>query len=76
MSRYITSPHAQGTPEWHADRMGMVTGSAVSAVFAKVKSGEASTRKDLRMSLLLQRITGLPPEEGYKSAEMIWGTEQ
>lgn len=76
MNRYITSPHAQGTPEWHQDRLGMVTGSVVSAVFAQVKSGEASTRADLRMDLLLERITGTVQSNGYTSPEMAWGTEQ
>jgi hypothetical protein len=54
----------------------MVTGSACSAVFAKLKSGEAATRANLRMDLVLETVTGNPPEEGYKSPEMIWGTEQ
>lgn len=76
MSRYITSPHTQGTPEWHADRLGIVTGSAVKAVFATIKTGEAAARADLRMDLCLERITKTVPESGYKSPEMIWGTEQ
>ena len=76
MSRYITCPHEQGTDGWLADRIGMVTGSAVAAVFATGKTGEASTRADLRMDLMLERITGKPKEQGYKSPEMIWGTEQ
>lgn len=76
MSRYLTSPHAQGTPEWHADRLGMVTGSAVKAVFATIKTGEAAARADLRMDLCLERITKTVPDVGYKSPEMIWGTEQ
>ena len=76
MSRYITCTHEQGTPGWHLDRLGKVTGSVVSAVFAQVKSGEASTRADLRMDLLLERITGNVQPMGYVSPEMAWGTEQ
>ena len=76
MSRYITSPHAQGTHEWKTDRLGMVTGSVVKEVFATIKSGEAAARADLRVDLCLELITGTVPEDGYKSPEMIWGTEQ
>ena len=60
MSRYLVSPHAQGTHGWRMDRLGKVTGSAVAAVFATVKSGEAATRANLRMALVLERITGIP----------------
>lgn len=76
MSRYITCPHAQGTPEWLHDRLGLVTGSVVSAVFATVKSGEAATRANLRMDLLLERITGTPTPGFAGNADMAWGTEQ
>lgn len=75
MTRYITSPHPQGSIEWHQDRLGMVTGSVVKAVFATVKAGEAAARADLRVDLCLERITGNVPQDGFKSAEMIWGTE-
>jgi hypothetical protein len=76
MIRYITCEHEQGTEGWHQDRLGMVTGSACSAVFAQIKTGEASTRADLRMDLLLERITGKSQSSGFKSADMDWGTEQ
>ncbi|WP_354686708.1 lambda exonuclease family protein [Cupriavidus necator] len=76
MSRYIVSPHPQGTPEWLADRCGKVTGSNVSAVFAKIKSGEAAARADYRMQLVLERLTGIPAEGPPPTAEMRWGTEQ
>lgn len=76
MSRYIVSDHPQGTPEWLADRCGKVTGSAVSAVFAKIKSGEAAARADYRMQLVLERLTGIPAEGPPLTAEMRWGTEQ
>lgn len=77
MSRYIVSPHAQGTDEWRQDRLGRVTGSACAAVFATVKSGEAATRANLRMALVLERITGVPTPQGFQETEDIaWGKEQ
>ena len=75
-SRYITCAHEQGTEGWLKDRLGMVTGSVVSAVFATVKSGEASTRADLRMDLALEEITQTVQQSGFKSGDMLWGTEQ
>jgi hypothetical protein len=77
MSRFIVSPHAQGTDEWRADRLGRVTGSACSAVFATVKSGEAATRANLRMSLVLERITKTPTPPSFQETEDIaWGKAQ
>lgn len=77
MSRFIVSPHPQGTHEWRLDRLGRVTGSACSAVFATVKSGEAATRANLRMDLVLERITGNPTPQGFRETEDIaWGKEQ
>ena len=76
MSRYILSPHAQGTPEWLADRAGRATGSCAAKILAKIKSGEAATRRDYRFQLAVERLTGRPAEPGYVSAEMEWGTLQ
>ena len=76
MSRYITCQHEQGTDGWRADRLGLVTGSVVSAVFATVKSGEAAGRANLRMDLLLERITGKSTPGFAGNADMAWGTEQ
>lgn len=66
----------QGTPEWLAARAGKVTASRISAVMATVKSGEAATRRDYRAELVVERLTGLPTEDGYTNALMQWGTEQ
>lgn len=77
MSRYIVSPHAQGTDEWRMDRLGKVTGSVVRAVFATVKSGEAATRANLRIALVLERITQAPtPPTFNETADIAWGKEQ
>ena len=76
MSRFITCDHAQGTEGWHLDRLGKVTGSAVEAVFAAVKSGEAATRANYRMNLVLERITGKPAEPDFvKTKDMERGNQ-
>jgi hypothetical protein len=74
--RYLVSPHAQGTPEWLQDRAGKATGSAIKAVFATIKSGEAAARRDYRMKLAVERLWGAPEAQGFVNAEMLWGTEQ
>ena len=76
MSRYIVSPHAQGTDEWKKDRLGKATGSAIAAIFATVKSGEAAARADYRMDLVLERITGNVQGVDFTTKEMEWGTAQ
>jgi hypothetical protein len=77
MSRYIVSPHAQGTDGWRKDRLGKVTGSAVACVFATVKSGEAATRANYRMALVLERITQIPTAPTFnETADIAWGKEQ
>ena len=77
MHRFITSPHPQGSSEWRTDRLGRVTGSACAAVFATIKSGEAATRANLRMALVLERITGVPTPQGFQETEDIaWGNTQ
>jgi hypothetical protein len=74
MSRYIVSPHAQGTEEWLADRAGKATGSMAAAILAKIKSGEAAARRDYRVQLVTERLTGKPAEQGFVSLDMLWGT--
>ena len=67
---------AQRTPEWHALRCGRLTGSSVGSMIATLKSGkgEAAERRDLRLQLVVERLTGRS-DESYRSAEMQWGIE-
>ena len=66
----------QGTPEWLAARAGRATGSRASDILAKIKSGEAAARRDYRVQLAAERLTGQPQEAGFVSADMKWGTDQ
>lgn len=65
----------QRTPEWHAARLGRVGSSDVDAMLATIKSGEAAARRDLRVRLVCERLTGRVPEAGYVNAEMQRGIE-
>lgn len=64
----------QGTEEWKKERAGHATASCFSAVMAKVKVGEASTRIKYRIQLATERLTG-NPVEGYQNAAMRFGIE-
>lgn len=67
----------QRTPEWFQARAGRLTGSVADAVLATLKSGgEPAARRDLRVSLAIERITGKPVEtDGYINREMQRGID-
>lgn len=65
----------QRTPEWHALRSGKLTGSCAKDMLEKIKSGESAKRRDLRMRLLAERLTGIPQEDTYVNAVMQWGID-
>ena len=48
----------QRTDEWFKARLGKVTASRVSDVLAKIKSGEAAVRRNYKMQLATERLTG------------------
>lgn len=66
----------QRTPEWFAARIGMFTASTAADMLAKIKSGEAAARRDLRVRLVLERITGYSQEAGYINADMQRGIDK
>jgi putative phage-type endonuclease len=63
----------QRTEEWLLARCGKVTASRVADVLAKVKTGESASRKNYKMELVVQRLTG-QPGESFTNAAMEWGT--
>ena len=66
---------AQRSPEWFAARLGKLTGSRAADMLASVKSGEAAARRDLRVQLVIERLTGVGQENSYMNAEMVRGVE-
>lgn len=66
----------QRSPEWFAARAGRATGSRASDILAKIKSGEAAARRDYRMQLAIERITGKPLDDGgFVSKDMQRGID-
>lgn len=71
----ITHLLDQRSDEWRQLRVGRLTGSRAKKMLATIKSGEAADRRDLRMQLVCERLTGVPQDSDYVNAEMQWGTD-
>lgn len=67
---------SQRTPEWIQARIGMFTASRAADMLATVKTGEAAARRDLRLQLVLERVTGQSQEDAYVNAAMQRGNEK
>jgi putative phage-type endonuclease len=65
----------QGTAEWKAARYGNVGASQVCNVIAKIKSGEAAARRNFKAQCVAELLSGVPCEDGFTSAEMLWGVD-
>jgi len=65
----------QGTPEWHAARLGKVTASRVADVIARTKTGYGAMRANYMAELICERLTGAAAER-FTNAAMAWGTER
>lgn len=63
----------QRTPEWFALRCGRLTASDAKDMLATIKTGEAAARRDLRMRLVCERLTGQPQTDDYSNSDMQRG---
>lgn len=67
---------AQRSPEWYAARAGRLTASDCYDALTMGKSGnELAGRRDLRMRLVLERITGEPQTSDFENDDMRRGRE-
>ena len=66
---------AQGTPEWHAVRLGLPTASQFATIMAKGRAGEPSkTRQTYLYKLAGERLTG-EPMDSFSNHHMERGHE-
>lgn len=68
----------QRTPEWHALRCGRLTGTGAADMVAVLKSGkgEAAARRDVRLRLVVERLTRRSQDAGgFVSNDMQWGID-
>jgi predicted phage-related endonuclease len=66
----------QRTPAWYAARVGKLTASRACDMLATIKTGEAAARRDLRMQIVCERLTGLSQDNGFVNAEMQRGIDK
>lgn len=77
MSRqFIVIDAEQRSPAWFAARCGRLTGSVAHEAFAKTKSGWSTSRRNLMLRLVLERVTGKPQERGFVSQAMQDGIDR
>ena len=69
----ISAP--QRSPEWFAARLGRLTGSRAGDMLATIKTGEAAARRDYRLQLVCERLTGQGQEDGFVSEAMQRGID-
>jgi hypothetical protein len=65
----------QRSDEWRAARAGRLTGSRASDMLATIRTGEAAARRDLRLQLVCERLTGRPQDDAYINKEMQRGID-
>lgn len=67
----------QRSEAWFASRLGRLSGSRAKDILATIKSGEAAARRDYRMELVCERLTGQRlDEDGFVSKEMQRGIDK
>lgn len=57
-------------------RVGLLTASCAGDMMATIKSGEAAARRDLRVRLVVERLTGVSQEDGFINAAMQRGIDK
>ena len=65
----------QGTPEWHALRIGKATASRIADIVRTTKTGVSATRQRYLGELVAERLTGAKADS-FKNADMDWGNEK
>lgn len=65
----------QRSDEWRLARVGRLTGSRAPHMMSRIKSGEAAARRNLRVGMGLERITGKPYERGFSARVTTQGVD-
>jgi predicted phage-related endonuclease len=77
--RFTVDTSEQKSAEWFKARSGRLTSSEADVIYmeGRKKGSESTTKRDLRIRLALERISGRSLDgEGYESAAMKYGTER
>ena len=66
----------QRTDEWFQARLSKCTASRISDVLAKIKSGESAARRNYKIQLVTERLTGKRAEDVFVSTAMQNGIDR
>jgi predicted phage-related endonuclease len=76
MRKFIVIDEQQRSPAWSAARAGRLTGSRANCILAQGKGGKESVqRRDYRLQLVAERISGYSQENIFSTIEMQRGVE-
>ena len=65
----------QRSIEWKKARCGRLTASRAKDMLASIKSGESAARRDHRLQLVVERLTGEPQDDVFVNADMQRGMD-
>lgn len=75
MSQFTVIEAEQRSEAWFKARCGRLCASQAKDMLATIKSGEAAARRDLRLKLTCERLTGVPQEDSYINSDMQRGID-
>lgn len=75
MRKFTVHDAEQRSEAWFLARCGRLTASSAKDMLSTIKSGEAAARRDLRVRLVCERLTGQPQEDAFVNDAMRRGTE-
>lgn len=75
MRNFTVDTSEQRSEAWFAARCGRLTASCAKDMLATIKSGEAAARRDLRVRLMCERLTGQPQEDVFVNDVMRRGID-
>jgi len=73
--RFVIINADQRSPEWFKARAGRLTGSRAADMLLTIKSGESAARRDYRLQLICERLTGQPQDDLFINAAMQRGID-
>lgn len=73
---FVVVTDDQRTDAWKQARVGFMTGSEAAAMLSTRRDGkESAERRNLRTRIVIERVTGQPPDDGFVAARMRRGSE-
>lgn len=73
--RFTVVEDAQRSKAWFKARLGRLCGSRAGDMLSTIKTGEAAARRDLRVQLVVERLTATLQEDTFINGAMQWGVD-